>query len=557
MMASHLFWRTIISLLCISGVLFCVVGCRESQKKDKEPAPQAPARNKYGGVYHRPLEQEPLTLDPALVTDRYAVAIVQQVFDGLVQFDADLNVIPSLAKTWSASPDGLVWTFQLRQGVKFHHGREVTAEDFVYSLTRLVDPKTAAPRARLFEHIQGAKQLITGESSRLEGLRAVDRYTLEITLSQPYTPFITMLGIAQPKVVPREEVERLGPEFGRHPVGTGPFRFVNWIAGQEITLAAYENYFEGRPFLGRLQYRILGNAQNILTEFEHGRLEETELPAQDRQRLIDHPRFQFFRKPFLATLFLWINTHEGPLSHPKVRQAINYAIDREMINNTIRKKSVVQAHGILPLGMPGHNPDLQGYPYDVLRARQLLAEAGYPAGKGFPPLEIWTSTAARTALLEHEEIKRNLEHLGLAVELKTADSWKHFQTTIVGKRPGALYRYAWFADFPDPDNFLSVLFHSQSPNNYANYKNPEVDQLLEQAQRESNDVKRIQIYRRAEALIVADAPTVNLVYYTLERLFQPYVRGIALNALGEPYIPMKKIWLDTSHHDFPTPAKIP
>lgn len=555
-MASHLFWRMIISL-CVSGVLFCVIGCRESQEKDKGFAPHAPVRNKYGGVYHRPLGQEPLTLDPALVTDRYAVAIVQQVFDGLVQFDADLNVIPSLAKTWNASPDSLVWTFQLRQGVKFHHGREVTAEDFVYSLTRLVDPKTASPRARLFEHIQGAKQFMTGESRRLEGLRAIDRYTLEITLSQPYAPFITMLGIAQPKVVPREEVERLGPEFGRHPVGTGPFRFVKWVAGQEITLTAYRHYFEERPFLDRLHYRILGNAQEILTEFEQGRLEEAELPAQDRQRLIADSRFQFFRKPFLATLFLWMNTHEGPLSNRKVRQAINYAIDREMINNTIRKKSVVQAQGILPLGMPGHNPDLQGYSYDVLRAKQLLAEAGYPEGQGFPHLEIWTSTAAKTALDEHEEIKRNLEHLGLVVELKTADSWKHFQTTILGKRPGALYRHAWFADFPDPDNFLSVLFHSQGPTNYANYKNPEVDQLLEQAQREHNDARRIELYRHAEALIVADAPTVNLVYYTLERLFQPYVRGIVLNALGEPYIPMKKVWLDTPHHDSPMPAQTP
>ncbi len=191
------------------------------------------------------------------------------------------------------------------------------------------------------------------------------------------------------------------------------------------------------------------------------------LPITKPTPLRSDPRFKFFRKPLLATLFLWLETRDGPLSNHKVRQAINYAINREAINSTIRQNRFVQARGILPLGMPGYNPDLAGYPYNLARARQLLAEAGHPEGKDLPPLELWTSVTTATALQEHEAIKRDLEHLGLKVELFTAESWQQYKTAVLGKRPGAMYRYVWFADFPDPDNFLFSLFHSQSPSNYG------------------------------------------------------------------------------------------
>ncbi|HEY5867926.1 MAG TPA: ABC transporter substrate-binding protein [Candidatus Tectomicrobia bacterium] len=472
--------------------------------------------------------------------------MAQQVFDGLVQFDANLNVVPCIAKTWQASYDGLIWTFHLRQGVKFHHGREVSADDFVYTFTRLLHPRTASPRAWLFGRVQGAKEFLAGTAEQVEGLQALDAYTLQIVLSQPYAPFISILGIVQAQVVPREEVERLGVAFGRQPVGTGPFRFVNWVAGEKITLEANEGYFEGRPFLDHLHYRIITDRQRAMAEFEQGTLEDTALPDHQPTPLRSDARFKFFRKPLLTALFLLIETRDGPLSNRKVRQAISHAINREAINNTIRQNRFVQARGILPLGMPGYNPDLVGYPYDLARARQLLVEAGYPQGQGLPPLELWTSVTSATALQEHEMIKRDLEHLGLKVELFTAESWKHYKTVVLGKRPGAMYRYAWFADFPDPDNFLFSLFHSQSPDNYSNYNNPAIDRLLEQARSEDDYLKRIELYRQAEALIMADAPVVNLVYYTFETLFQSYVQGIELNALGERYIPMKKIWLDAT-----------
>jgi peptide/nickel transport system substrate-binding protein/oligopeptide transport system substrate-binding protein len=538
--------RMVLTFLC-NGLIALTMGCKE---QDKRAAPV----KRYGGTYNKSFDREPLTLDPALLTDIYASSVAQQLFDGLVQFDADLNVVPGIAKFWEASHDGLVWTFHLRQGVKFHHGREVNADDFVYTFTRLLHPQTAAPRSWLLERVQGAQQFLAGAAERVEGLQALDAYTLQITLSQPYAPFISILGMAPTKVLPREEVERLGADFGRQPVGTGPFRFVYWVAGQEINLQANEAYYEGRPFLDRLHYRIITDRQAAIAEFERGTLEDVPLLPNQPTSLSDDPRFKRFRKPLLTTLFLLLETGDGPLSNRKVRQAINYAINREAINRTIRQNRFVQARGILPLGMPGYNPDLVGYSYDFSRAQQLLAEAGYPEGQGLPPLELWTSATSDTALQEHEAIKQDLERLGLKVKLFTLEDWKHYKTAVLGKRPGAMYRYRWDADFPDPDTFLFTLFHSQSTGNYANYSNPEVDRLLEQARSEGDYLKRIQLYRQAEKQIMEDAPVVNLVYYTFETLFQPYVQGIALNALGERYIPMKKIWLDaTSHVSLATP----
>ena len=558
-MLSPSLWRCIVGVYCLGVLsLSCITGCSETRHQDKPKGETIVASPQTGGVYRKPLENEPHSLDPVQVTSTYAGSVVQQLFDGLVQFDADLNVVPALATSWSASRDGTTWTFHLRQGVRFHHGREVTAEDVIYSFTRLLDPAVRSPRAWLFERVQGAGAFMAGQAERVEGLQTSAPYTLQITLSQPYTPFITVLGMVQAKIVPRDEVERLGAHFGQAPVGTGPFRFGSWVKGQDIILEANAAYFEGRPLLDRLHYRIFpaGDHDAIFTAFTNGQLEEAPVPAHERQRLRSEQRYHFLRKPLLATLFLWMNTDTAPLSDVKVRQAINYAINRPAINSTIRQDRFVQAQGILPAGMPGHNPDLPGYDYDLGRAKQLLAAAGYPEGKGLPGLELWSSVASPTAQAEHEAMQRDLQAIGISLALHTTENWQQFNE-LLGKRPGALYRYAWFADFPDPDNYLFSLFHSRSANNFANYRNPQVDSLLHQAQREIDALKRVQIYRQAEALITADAPTVNLVYYTFERLFQPYVKGIEVNALGERHIPMKKIWLDRAHDAFPRTVQSP
>ena len=240
----------------------------------------------YGGIYRRALAHDPATLDPAFVTDIYSRTVVRQIFNGLVQFDAHLKPIPAIAEFWETSRDGLTWTFTLRQGVKFHHGREVTAQDFVYSFTRLLDPQRPGPLKDFLRHIQGADEFLQGKTASVSGLKAIDRYIFQILLQEPYAPSLSVLGLGNAAVVPQEEVERLGDGFAHAPVGTGPFKFVRWEPNREIVLEANEHYHDGRPFLDSIRFKIGGNSEEEFAQFLKGDLDETIVPSERTDEIL-------------------------------------------------------------------------------------------------------------------------------------------------------------------------------------------------------------------------------------------------------------------------------
>jgi oligopeptide transport system substrate-binding protein len=513
------------------------------------PALQMPGAP-FGGMYRRALGNNPVTLDPTFVTDIYGGYIVRQIFDGLVQFDAHLKPLPALAEHWEASRDGLTWTFTLRRGVKFHHGREMTAHDVVYSFTRLLDPKRPMPVTELFRHIQGAAEFLQGKTNSVQGLKAVDRYTLQIVSEEPLAPFLAALGLHNTMVVPQEEVEKPGERFGRAPVGTGPFKFVRWEPNQEIVLEANDQYHEGRPFLDTIVFKIVVGSkfEERFAEFLQGNLEETIIPSEKTDEVYVDPRYQKYqrvRKPKLSLLYIGFNTRVKPFDDKRVRQAFNYAVDKEAIVREITKMGSLPATGVLPPGMPGHDPDLQGYYYHPEKAKHLLAEAGYPEGVGFPVVQLWSVDKSESTKAELAAYQRYLAELGVQVEIHFAPGWPSYQKMLEqGQLP--MFRLVWYADLPDPDNMLSPLLHSTSPTNRTFYLNPRVDQLLEQARKKLSYAQRIALYREVERLVMDDAPWIAQNYYVSEYLYQPYVRGVEVNLLGERIIPLKKIWLKKS-----------
>src|SRR5207247_79499 len=290
----------------------------------------------------RPLGHEPATLDPDRISDIYSRSVSQQMFDGLGQVDPTLAIAPALAQFWKASRDGLTWTFTLRKGVQFHHGREVTADDVVYSFTRILDPRTRSGAADLFSAIKGAREFREGRASAVAGLAALDRHTVQVVLDDAALPFVSVLAVGHAKIVPREIVERDPEGFGQKPIGTGPFRFVRWDRGKEITLAA------------------------------------------------------------------------------------NPAVDPDAILQGVHLGRYALARGILPPGTQGFNPRLGGYGYDPDRARDLLARAGYPEGRGLPPIAVWSSVKRDEIVRELDEIRRYFAAVGVTIEVHHLTDWPAF-----------------------------------------------------------------------------------------------------------------------------------
>ncbi|MGW8208518.1 MAG: ABC transporter substrate-binding protein, partial [Syntrophobacteria bacterium] len=235
-------------LVTLAVILSVVISC---QQEPAGPPERVQPEVKIGGAYRVPLPWSPTNLDPPFTTDIYSVTLIQQIFDGLVQFDQSLNIAPNLATSWTVSRDKLTYTFTLREDARFHNGRLVTADDFVYSFTRILDPKEESSALNFFERVKGAAAYRNGQSNAVAGFRALDAHTFEVTIDEPFAPFLSVLAMISSKVVAKEEVERWGKDFGHHPVGTGPFRLESW-EDKQIVLSANYDYHEGRPYLDRV-----------------------------------------------------------------------------------------------------------------------------------------------------------------------------------------------------------------------------------------------------------------------------------------------------------------
>jgi oligopeptide transport system substrate-binding protein len=537
---------------CCYLLLHCPSGLPETVVQPEMRLPGA----KFGGIFRRLLGNNPSTLDPASLTDTYGGAIVRQLFDSLVQFDAHLKPLPAIAEFWEASRDGLTWTFTLRRGVMFHHGREVTAQDVVYSFTRLLEPVKPLPVAEFFRLIQGAKEFRQGKTRDVQGLKAVDRYTLQIMLEEPLASFLAVLGLPHTAVVPREEVEKPDDHFSHAPVGTGPFKFVRWESNQEIVLEANDQYYEGRPFLDAVVFKISSSSEEMFTEFLQGNLEEIVIPGGKIDEVRVDPQYQKYQRvriPTLSLVYIGFNTQVKPFDDRRVRQAFNYAVDKETIvreivqsGHTLYPRASLPATGALPPGMLGYDPNEQGYSYAPAMAKRLLAEAGYANGAGFPIVQLWSAPKTESVKAELAAYKRYLADLGVQAEIHFAPDWPTYQAMLEqGQLP--MFRLAWYADIPDPDNVLSPLLHSASLTNRTFYRNPQVDWLLEQARKELHDAQRVALYRQVERIVHDDVPWIAQHHDVLECLYQPYVQGVEVNLLGRRTIPLKKIWLQNSH----------
>ena len=510
--------------------------------------PSAFAEPIYGGEFRIPLSAEPISLDPALFSDIYAVQVANNLYDGLVQLDENLNIIPAIAKRWKISRDHRTYTFFLDTGITFHNGREVTADDFIFSFTRILDPALKSPAASYFLSIKGAAAFQAGQSDTVSGLRAPTPNQLEIQLEQPFAPFLSILAMINAKVVPQEAIS---PDFDKQPVGTGPFRFSSWDPGQSIIIEANPDYFAGRPYVDRVNFRVYSNIdwEQIYADFHAGELDQTFIPREQYDRIIGDTKtnielpYTVLNKLGLNLVYIGMNRAVKPFDDVRVRRAINYAVDTLAIVNDIAKRGTKPTKGLLPPGIAGYDPNLTGYDYNPQRARELLASAGFPEGQGFPPFELWTVSKSASVFRELEAYQDYLAAIGLEVSINIADNWQGFVEAINEQR-AALFYAAWYADYPDPDNFLYPLTHSKSKTNRMRFADEQVDRLLDQARVETDYLKRSQLYNIIEQKVLTGAPMVPQHINSNSYLIRPWVKGVALSQLGMMYFPLRLLWLE-------------
>jgi peptide/nickel transport system substrate-binding protein len=491
------------------------------------------------------------TLDPAFAKNQSIIWAVHQLYNTLVETDQELNIVPSLAKSWEVSGDRRTYIFHLRTDVFFHDndafpggkGRRMNAHDIVFSLHRIMEKNTASSGAWIFNN----------RVNEADAFRAMDDSTFRLQLIRPFTPILGLLSMQYCSIIPAEVVKKYGKDFRSHPCGTGPFQFSNWEEGQALILLKNPNYFERDSIGNRLPYLDAIKTtfyDNKATEFlllTQGKLDFTnDLDASFKDEVLNKKgelkkdwmgKIRLSKHAYLNTEYLGMLVdstnplvRNSPLRMRNIRQAINYSIDRRKMMMYLRNSIGIPAEsGFIPAGLPAYDTAaVKGYRYNPAKARQLLAEAGFPGGRGLPEIKLLTVPIYSDL---GSFIARQVEEVGIKVQVEVIQKSLLLEQTA--KSQALFFRASWIADYPEAENYLSVFYgKNPAPPNYTRYKNPAFDQLYEKALLEDVDSLRNRLYQQMDQLVIHDAPVVPLWYDEVIHLVNNNISGFEPNGLN-------------------------
>ena len=471
---------------------------------------------KQGGTMIVTYKDDISTLDPAIGYDWQNWSMIKALFNGLMDYEAGTyNLEPDLAKSFTISPDGKIYTFKLREDVKFHNGRKLTAEDIKYSIERAINPKTQSPGQGFFWSIKGFDEMVAGKTTQLSGMTVIDPYTLKIELSRPDATFLHVMAINFAFAVPKEEIEKYGQDFGKHPVGTGAFKMKEWKLGQHVVYERNPDYYKtGLPRLDKIVFEVGQEPTVALLRLQRGEVDilgDGIPPARFLQVKNDPQNADLIIEGGqLHTGYVSMNVRIKPFDNKKVRQAVNMAINKQRICKIINNRAV-PANQPLPPAMPGYDKNYKGYAFDPVKAKALMAEAGFPDGVTTELYANNTDPNPRIA----QAIQRDLAEIGIKAEIKTLA-----QSTVIaagGEEDQAPMIWsggmAWIADFPDPSNFYGPILGCggavKGGWNWAWYCNDKLDALAAKADAMSDPAmkaEREDLWRSIFIQLMDDAP---------------------------------------------------
>ena len=491
------------------------------------------------------------SLDPAFARNQSIMWAIHQLYNTLVEVDSNMQMKPSLAKSWDFSADNKTIIFHLRDDVYFQDddcfpnkkGRKLIAKDVVYSFTRLVDKNTASPGAWLFNN----------KVDSVAGFTAINDTTFQLKLQNPFQPILGILSVQYASIVPYEAVEKYKDEFRRHPVGTGPFAFVAWEEGQAMVLKKNENYFEKDivgnklPYLDGIKINFFDSKATEFLAFQQNRIDfindidpsfkdviltKTGLLKKEWANKINLQKHDYLNIEYFGILADTTNAllKNSPLKSLKIRQAINYGIDRKKMMLYLRNSIGTAAEsGFIPQGLPSFNAEkVKGYAFNIPKAEELLSQAGFANGKNLPEIKLLTIPAyANLASYVANELKQ----IGINVKVETIQKSLLLEQTA--KSQALFFRGSWIADYPDAENYLSVFYSKNpAPPNYTRFKNNNFDKLYEQALSQTNDSLRYKLYQQMDAIIIENAPVVPFWYDMVIHLVHKNVSDFPANSLN-------------------------
>lgn len=519
-----------IALLVFVAASIGLVGCQRQGFSERAQQAQA-GRN----VLRYPISSNPTTLDPGIVQDGDTIDLLQQIYEGLVTWGEDNRVQPLLAESWEVQDEGKTYVFKIKRGVKFHNGREITAEDFKWTFERNTNPKLASTTTYYLGDIEGLNEKVQGKAQEITGIEVRDSHTLVIRLTQPRPYFLGKLTYIISAVLPKESVPADSEiRSVDQVVGTGPFRLKEYAPEQLVTLEANADYHGGAPKLAGIERPVIKDPVTRLNKFRAGEVDIVQMERQDlpaiRKDAKLSPQVRSFNRP--AIWYIGLNQKVyAPFKNRDVRRAFAMAINRDRIVNEILAGANQAAVGIVPPGVVGHRPDAQGVPFNPENAKATLARAGFPNGQGLPPLELSFREARPDIRIVAEAVAQDLEkNLGVKVTLRTMEWRAYLEKWNRGEIP--FFHMRWAADYLDPENFLSFMLATYGPENKIGYNNPEFDALCRQADALMDEAQRLPLYARAEDIALQDAPWIPIYFQRDYELISPKVQGLRESLFG-------------------------
>jgi len=467
------------------------------------------------------------SLDPAIAFDAESAPFQKLLFRGLLNYGKGTDLVLDQAAAWEVSPDGRTYRLQLKPGVRFAHGREVEAQDYVAALERILDPATGSPGLSFFLDVVGAQEFSEGRAPHVAGLRASDARTLEIELRRPVFTFRYVLAMNFADAVPRELFSRGASPAAAHLLGSGPYRIAEWRRGLGYRLVRNPHYTGTDGFVDEVALMLGGEASSAALMLERGELDRVNADPPTRLRFQRDPRLRAWmhRVTPMDVGYLFLNTEMKPFDDVRVRRAVNHAVNRARVVGLTAGQCVV-ADGIVPALMPWSNPGRPEYPFNPDRARALLREAGLADGFA---TELWYIQSRAVDQRVAVGLQQDLAAVGIRLELRSV-SYPAFETKVRRRGEAACGIWGWLQDYPDPSTFLDTLLNGDriqggSGNNQAYYNNPAFNRCVNEAATLSDAAARLRLFREAEDIALRDAPWVPLYHEQYSILRSPRLHG--------------------------------